>query len=86
VEASRDLRLVLADTHREVEALRDGIGALRDLLPFALSDKDRSAPEARNPRASRGRRMNRASEILQDVQARLDRLAGAIEHQGIGMD
>lgn len=58
-----DIARVLKDTHREVQALQEGIGALHELLPPA-----------------------RASEILTEVQTRLDRLAHDIGHQGMGME
>jgi len=80
-----DIARVLKDTHREVQALQEGIGALHELLP---PSKTQGGP-GRSPdpglETTKGRRAARASEVLTEVQTRLDRLAQDIGQQGMGM-
>lgn len=68
---------LLAATHREVEGLREGIGAVKALLPYASG----MGTDNRRWRAE-----HQASGILEEAEARLDSLARQMERQGIGMD
>ena len=79
-----DIARVLTNTHREVQALQEGIGALQELLPVAITQGEPGKSAVLELETARGRRATRASEILTEVQTRLDRLADDIGHQGHG--
>ena len=70
---------LLAATHREVEVLREGIGAVKALLPYSYA-------KGQDTENRRWRAEHQASGILEEAEARLERLALEMEHQGIGME
>ena len=78
-----DLFRVLTTTHREVQALRAGIGTLQDLLPSAFADAGHGPPGTVRSEIPNRERSTRISEILVDAQKRLDRLALEFENQGV---
>ena len=75
---------VLEETNREVHSLREGIGALQELFPEALQ-RD-GFPGATGVGAAAESKAQRASEIIREVQTRLDRLADTFDSQGLGME
>lgn len=81
-----DVARILANTHREVQALQEGIGALHDLLPVAITQGESRKPSGSGLGTVRWRRSIRASEILTEVQSGLDRIAHDIGPQGLGME
>ncbi len=78
-----DLFRVLTTTHREVQALRAGIGTLQDLLPSAFAEAGHGPPGTVRSESPNLERSTRISEILMDAQKRLDRLALEFENQGV---
>ena len=71
-----DIEQVLANTQREVRALQESIQALRGMLP-TTEDGPRKTGDLQ-PATAREESTVRASELLTEVQARLDRLAHSI--------
>jgi hypothetical protein len=76
---------ILSNTHREVQTLKEGIGALRELLPDAVSETGRRRFGDAGFNPEKGAKARRASEILMEVQARLDLLSENTESRGPGM-
>jgi hypothetical protein len=78
-----DLFPLLTTTHREVQALREGIGVLQDLLPYAIVEAGCRPPVGLRSENPIVEWPTRASEILNEIQGRLDRLAHEFEYQGV---
>ncbi len=75
-----DIEQVLANTQREVQALQESIGALKKVLPTTIAQGGRresvdQGPGTARERTARERTASEASELLAEVQARLDQLA-----------
>lgn len=81
-----DIEQVLANTQREVQALQESIGALKKVLPTPIAEGGRRESVDQGPGTARERTAAGASELLAEVQARLDRLANDIRRRGLGQE
>jgi hypothetical protein len=86
-EASAGTRAgLLADASKELGIIRDGVTALRDLVPCAVVE----AEEARGLGSSAGgpsrQSLGRAMDLLADLQERVDRLSLEMEFPRPNLD
>jgi len=70
-----DIEQVLANTQRDVQALQESIGALKKVLPTTIAQGGRRESVDQGPGTAREKTATGASELLAEVQARLDQLA-----------
>lgn len=81
-----DLLQLLENSHMELKALQATLGALHHVLPTVVAREEGRNSASQELRAANEEKAARATELLTEVQARLDRLAHDIEQQGLGQE